>query len=93
MPEALHPAEETAQDVSFELDAFTLVGSDRLELTGRWFGVRGRRFVRPMLTLSVGQESQRALADLEHKPWAAEDGEPWRIDWYARVIAQHRGRR
>jgi len=27
MPEALHPAEETAQDVSFELDAFTLVGS------------------------------------------------------------------
>ncbi|HEY8626647.1 MAG TPA: hypothetical protein VIL82_11625, partial [Solirubrobacteraceae bacterium] len=78
MPEALHPAEETAQDVSFELDAFTLVGSDRLELTGRWFGVRGRRFVRPMLTLSVGQESQRALADLEHKPWAAEDGEPWR---------------
>ena len=77
MPEALYPAEETAQDVSFELDAFALIGADRLELTGRWFGVRGRRFVRPMLTLSIGDESQRSLADLEHKPWAAEDGQPW----------------
>jgi prefoldin subunit 5 len=77
VPEALHPAEETAHDVSFELDEFRLVGTDRLELTGRWFGVRGRRFVRPMLTLLVGGESQRSLADLEHKPWAAVEGEPW----------------
>lgn len=77
MPEALYPAEETSQKVSFELDEFTLVGADRLELSGRWFGVRGRRFVRPMLTLQVGEESQRSLADLEHKPWAAEDGEQW----------------
>jgi prefoldin subunit 5 len=77
MPEALYPAEETAREVSFELDQWALVGADRLELAGRWFGVRGRRFVRPMLTLSVGDESQRSLADLEHKPWAAEEGEPW----------------
>jgi peptidoglycan hydrolase CwlO-like protein len=77
MPEALHPAEDAAQEVSFELDTFTLAGADRLELTGRWFGVRGRRFVRPMLTLLVGGESHRSLADLEHKPWAAEDGQPW----------------
>lgn len=77
MPEALHPAEESAHDVSFELDEFTLIGTDRLELTGRWFGIRGRRFVRPMLTLLVGDESQRSLADLEHKPWAAVEGEPW----------------
>ena len=52
--------------------------SGRVEVAGRWFGVRGRRFVRPTLTL-VRQDGQlRALADLDDKPWAAEDGEVWR---------------
>jgi hypothetical protein len=77
MSDALYPTERAARDVSFELDEFTLVGADRLELAGRWFGVRGRRFVRPTLTLLVGDESIRSLADLEHKPWAAEEGAPW----------------
>jgi hypothetical protein len=49
----------------------------RVEVAGRWFGVRGRRFVRPTLTLSHRGTDVRALADLEHKPWAAEDGEVW----------------
>jgi hypothetical protein len=50
-----------------------------VEVAGRWFGVRGRRFVRPtlMLTPADGGPQRRWLADLEHKPWAAEDGEPW----------------
>jgi hypothetical protein len=49
-----------------------------VEVAGRWFGVRGRRFVRPTLTVRHGRQGEtRALADLEHKPWAAEDGEPW----------------
>jgi hypothetical protein len=39
--------------------------------------VRGRRFVRPTLTLSHKGAEVRALADLEHKPWAAQDGEVW----------------
>jgi hypothetical protein len=39
--------------------------------------VRGRRFVRPTLTLNHRGAEVRALADLEHKPWAAEDGEVW----------------
>jgi hypothetical protein len=39
--------------------------------------VRGRRFVRPTLTLVHKGAAVRALADLEHKPWAAEDGEVW----------------
>ena len=39
--------------------------------------MRGRRFVRPTLTLSQRGAEVRALADLEHKPWAAEDGEVW----------------
>jgi hypothetical protein len=41
---------------------------------GRWFGVRGRVFIRPTLSFSSGR---RLLADLEHKPWAAQDGQPW----------------
>src|SRR5438067_6783062 len=61
----------------FELDRFELVGGDRFELEGRWFGVRGRRFMRPALTLVVDGQPTRLLADLADKPWAAEDGEPW----------------
>jgi hypothetical protein len=52
--------------------------SGRVEVVGRWFGVRGRRFVRPALTLGRKDGEIRALADLDHKPWAAEDGEVWR---------------
>jgi hypothetical protein len=48
-----------------------------VEVAGRWFGVRGRRFVRPTLTLTQKGNDVRALADLEHKPWAPEDGELW----------------
>jgi hypothetical protein len=39
--------------------------------------VRGRRFVRPALILIRKGGEVRALADLEHKPWAAQDGEVW----------------
>jgi hypothetical protein len=40
--------------------------------------VRGRRFVRPTLTIaSGGGGERRGLADLDHKPWAAEDGDAW----------------
>jgi hypothetical protein len=68
--------------VSFEVERFVRRGPDRrgpdrIELRGRWFGLRGLRFVRPTLTLAIDGQSQRALADLAHKPWAAEDGEPW----------------
>jgi hypothetical protein len=76
MAKALQPA-VTASGISFELDRFEFGGGDRLELSGRWFGVRGRRFMRPTLAHALEGERRRALADLEHKPWAAEDGEPW----------------
>ncbi len=63
--------------ISFELDRFEHVDG-RLELSGRWFGIRGLRFVRPTLVLGFGDgSSSRALADLEHKPWAPFDGEQW----------------
>ena len=67
----------TAADVSFEVDRFEWTSDARIELTGRWFGVRGRRFLRPTLDVEVDGHSRRLLALLEHKPWAAEDGEDW----------------
>ena len=75
MPNALQPPVLAGQIV-FELERFERDG-DRLALTGRWFGVRGRRFVRPTLTSVGGPDRSRLLADLEHKPWATEDGESW----------------
>jgi hypothetical protein len=63
--------------VSFELDRFELVEDERLEVGGRWYGVRGRRFVRPSLTARGVGEGHRSLALLDHKPWAASDGTPW----------------
>jgi hypothetical protein len=64
--------------VVFELDRFALTRGDRCVVEGRWYGVRGRRFMRPTLTVIVEGEATHLLADLEHKPWAAQDGERWR---------------
>src|SRR5690349_9369406 len=63
--------------VVFELDRFERVGDDCYTVQGRWSGVRGRRFIRPTLTVLAGGQRVRLLADLVHKPWAPEDGEPW----------------
>ena len=49
------------------------VRDGQLIVTGRWSGVRGLRFVRPTLVLG----DRQVLADLEHKPWAPAEGEPW----------------
>ena len=71
--------------VLFELDRFELSGEDQFELQGRWFGVRGRRFMRPTLTVMVDDHSVRLLADLDDKPWPAEDGQPWKAAFPSRV--------
>jgi len=63
--------------VQFEVERFEWAADDRLELEGRWFGLRGRRFIRPTLDVEVDGESRRLLALMEHKPWAAVDGEDW----------------
>ena len=63
--------------VAFQLDRFEQTGEDRLEVAGRWFGVRGLRFVRPALTVQTQEGERSLLAVLEHKPWAAEEGEAW----------------
>ncbi|HZU76049.1 MAG TPA: hypothetical protein VFA70_04740, partial [Dehalococcoidia bacterium] len=77
MAEAVETATTEANGIAFELDRIEMAGDDRLEVNGRWFGVRGRRFIRPSLTLLADEEQRRLLADLDHKPWAAEDGQPW----------------
>jgi hypothetical protein len=70
-----------AASFGFELDRLDLDGKQRLELRGRWFGVRGRRFMRPTLTMRIDGVKHRLLADLEHKPWVAKDGEEWVVSF------------
>ena len=77
MARAAQLTSSDASTISFELDRFELADGGRLELSGRWFGVRGRRFIRPTLTLRIAGAPYRSLADLDHKPWAAEHGEQW----------------
>jgi hypothetical protein len=69
--------EVVSNGVSFEVERFEWVDADRLEVIGRWYGLRGHRFVRPVLVVQAGDEQRRMLAMLEHKPWAADDGEEW----------------
>ena len=66
-----------APGVAFEVERFEWTAPDRLEVAGRWSGLRGHRFLRPTLDLEVSGKRKRMLAILEHKPWAAEEGEQW----------------
>ena len=42
--------------VAFEVERVEWPSPDRLEVVGRWFGVRGRRFIRPTLQVEVDGE-------------------------------------
>ena len=64
-----------ADAATFELDRFDW-NDGRLELRGRWSGIRGRRFMRPTLTLHGADGHHRLLAVLDHKPWEP-DGPEW----------------
>lgn len=75
-----------AGQVVFEPDDVTFA-DNRVIVTGRWFGVRGRRFVRPTLTFGRDGSGSRLLAELEHKPWTAADGEPWTAAFASQPIA------
>ena len=81
------PAPDVVSDgVAFDVERFEWTQEDRLEVTGRWYGLRGHRFVRPVLMVQAGDEQRRMLAVLDHKPWAADDGEEWiaAFPWRAR---------
>ncbi len=74
----------SASAVFLEVEAFEWVTPQRLELHGRWSGVRGIRLVRPTVLLELADGGQkRLLASLEHKPWTADEGAPWvaAFDW------------
>src|ERR1700759_1197852 len=73
----LEPVQGGTGEIAFELERYEFKGDDRVEISGRWSGVRGRRFMRPTLTVMTGGRGSRALADLEHKPWAPEEGKLW----------------
>jgi hypothetical protein len=63
--------------LTFEVERFGWVADDRIEVAGRWFGLRGHRFLRPTLDVEVDGRHRRLLALLDHKPWAAEEGDEW----------------
>jgi DNA repair exonuclease SbcCD ATPase subunit len=66
----------TVTEPAFVVERFGPKG-DRLEVAGHWHGLRGRRFVRPVLWLHRDEGRRRLVAVLDHKPWAADDGDPW----------------
>ena len=68
---------EPRTELGFELESFEWTAADRLEVSGRWFGVRGRRFVRPVMNLRVDGRRRRLIAVLDHKPWAPDAEAPW----------------
>ena len=68
--------DSTATEPAFVVERFN-VSDGRVEVAGHWRHVRGRRFVRPVLWLQKGESRKRLVAVLDHKPWAADDGEPW----------------
>jgi hypothetical protein len=66
----------TVTEPAFVVERFGPKG-DRIEVAGHWHGLRGRRIVRPVLWLHRGDARRRMVAVLDHKPWAADDGDPW----------------
>lgn len=64
-------------DLRLEVDRFEWAAEDRLEVAGRWHGIRGRVFLRPSLDVRSEDGPRRLLALLEHKPWSALEGEEW----------------
>ena len=70
---ALEDAPLASREIEFALDRF-VADDGLLVVEGRWYGVLGRRFVRPVLML---EGRRRLIAVMEHKPWHAEEGRPW----------------
>src|SRR5829696_9120234 len=64
-------------ELAFEIERFEWIGEDRLEVTGRWFGVRGLRFIRPTLHVRLGERRRRLIALLDEKPRPADADETW----------------
>src|SRR3954468_16828699 len=62
-----------AREVSFELERFEWMADGRLEVLGRWNGLRGNRARRPYLTVEAGGRRHRLPGTLvSEDPWLAD---------------------
>ena len=76
MSQAVGP-DRSSDSVTFEVERFERRGPGRLVLSGRWFGVAGRAFARPALTLGTDGDRRRTLAEPPDRSWSAREGELW----------------
>src|SRR5215218_1638111 len=65
------------RELTFELERFEWAADDRLEVSGRWHGLTGRRLARPVLTVEVDGRRRRLTA-LPGGQLPGTGGEPWR---------------
>ena len=49
-------------ELTFEVERFEWQDDDRLEVRGRWYGVRGQRFIRPAFHVRAGDAALAAGA-------------------------------
>src|SRR3954447_22910547 len=63
-------------DLSFELERFEWAGDDRLQVVGRWQGLKGRRLARPGLYVDV-EGGRRRLSAVPGGGAPSSAGERW----------------
>ena len=68
---------DETRELSFELERFEWVSEERLEVSGNWEGLTGRRLARPVLTVVLDGRRRRLNAlPGGHLPRTGGDG--WR---------------
>src|SRR5688500_13616003 len=68
------------RELSFALERFEWVAEDRLEVSGHWEGLTGRRMARPVLTVEVDGRRRRLTA-LPGGQLPRKGGEAWRASF------------
>ena len=68
------------RELSFELERFEWVADDRLEVSGNWQGLTGRRLARPVLTVEADGRRRRLTA-LPGGQLPGKGGEAWRASF------------
>src|SRR5215213_6397811 len=68
------------REMSFELERFEWAADDRLEVSGRWQGLAGRKLARPVLTVEADGRRRRLTA-LPGGQLPGKGGEAWRASF------------
>ena len=68
------------RELSFELERFEWAADDRLEVSGRWQGLTGRKLARPVLTVEADGRRRRLTA-LPGGQLPGKGGEAWRASF------------